>query len=133
MSNPLQDKIKKMIEQGISAGRTTIMMEVVAYDHASRTVDVKPLGQVGGGGTPSHSHTDYMVRKLSVANSRAIKDEGIQPGDFVYIDYIDNTRSTAVVLNVIKRSITEDLERSGATSKKTLSSQAMPVWLKDGE
>lgn len=133
MSNPLQDKIKKMIEQGISAGRTTVMMEVVSYDHASRTVDVKPLGQMGGGATPSSGYTDYAIRKLSVINSRAIKDEGLQPGDFVYIDYIDSTRSTAVVLNIIKRSLTEDLERSGATSKKTLSSQARPVWLKDGE
>lgn len=133
MSNPVRDSIKQLIDAGIRNSKSSIMTEIISYNHKAKTIDVKPLGQIGGESSESGMQSATVIKNISIANSRAIKDEGLQPGDYAYIDFIDQTRTQAVVLNVIKKQLYNDTERTGATMLKPLSTQAPPVWLKDGE
>lgn len=133
MSNPLQDKIQSMISSSVRMSKSTLMTEIISYNHDARTIDVRALGQDRGISISSDTQSAASIKGITVMNSRVIKDEGLEPGDFAYIDFVDSTFTTAVVLNVIKRNIYEDTDRSGATLLKPLSSQAPPVWAKGGE
>lgn len=133
MSNPLQNTIKSMIDVGVKASKTTLMTEIVKYNHEGRTIDVKPVGQDGGVSLSNGNQSDNLIKNITVLNSRVIKDEGFQPGDLAYIDFLDSTQTSAVVLNIIKREVFADTDRSGATLLKPLSSQAPPMWSRGGE
>lgn len=133
MSNPLRDSIKDMIDSGIRMSKTSLLTEVVGCNHKAKTIDVMPLGQKGGSSADNGLESSTIIQNISIANSRAIKDESIMPGDYAYIDFIDHTKSKAIVLNVMKRQVYNDVERTGATMLKSLSSQAPPVWAKGGE
>lgn len=103
MSNKFKENILKMIDQQINFKRSSYTAHVVNYNHESKTIDVK-LSNTGDGMSVGGDQTqEERVENIAILNDKLLKSEEPKKGDFVYIDFINNDMSKAVLLSIIKK------------------------------
>lgn len=102
MSNPLRDQLLKMVREQIDVNRTAYTAKVVRYNSDSKTIDVKLIGFLHGGSSSSDDQfSEEMVQNILILNTESIISGKPKAGDLVYIDFVNNDMSKAILLTNI--------------------------------
>lgn len=120
--NPLRDQIIDMIKNEIEFGRSTYPAYVTNYNNSTRTINVKLSRVNHGGSTSGNQYAEKEIKDISVLNSRSVKDDPPMPGDYVYLDFINNDFSKAIILTILRKN-DADVNRTGKDIEQSLYSQ----------
>ena len=120
--NPLRDQIIDMIKHEVEFGRSTYPAYVTNYNNTNRTIDVRLSRVNHGESTSNNQYIEKQIKDISVLNSRAIKDDPPMSGDYVYLDFINNDFSKAIILTILRKN-DADVNRTGKDIEQSLYSQ----------
>lgn len=124
MKNPLQQAILKLVEPEIRAANNTALAEIVKYDNKSRTITVKLVNSGLAQEGSELSGPEYL-EDITVLNSESFKSEKPKSGEKVYLSFVDNDYSKAIILSII-RMVKSDTNDTGITEIPSRRTQAPP-------
>lgn len=103
MSNSFQKKILRMIDDQIDFKRSSYTAYVIDYNHSKKTIDVKLSGYNHGRTDEEDEYAEEKIKDILILNDKQLKKDNPKPGDLVYIDFVNNDMSKAVLLSVMKK------------------------------
>lgn len=103
MSNAFKQSVLKMIDDEIEFKRSSYTAYVVDYNHKKKTIDIKLSGYNHTKSEGEDSHSEEIIEDILVLNDKQVKKDKPERGDLVYVDFVNNDMSKAVLLSVVKK------------------------------